>query len=80
MPLLFVRLVCLNCNILAGRPWEIDNRAGGCAHLGSNYSASYEHLGVPVTTYLHCIRQPFSGDPDCRASSSRSMQKSKEHM
>jgi hypothetical protein len=45
-----------------------------------NYHASYEDLGVHVTACLLCIRQHCTGDPDCPASSSRSMQKSKEDM
>jgi hypothetical protein len=47
---------------------------------GTTYYASYEGLGVHVTAYLLCIRKLPTSHLDCRAISSRSMQKSKEHM
>jgi hypothetical protein len=43
-------------------------------------TAANYHAGYRDMAQLLCIRQPATGHRDCRAHSSRSMQKSKERM
>jgi hypothetical protein len=83
------------CETHDDRPWSGD-KACGCGGAGMpcpscNVSNPDNPPRLPAgfqrdeslmtnESYLLCILQLPTGHPDCRAISSRSMQKSKEHM